>query len=331
MIIKSFELNKIDIKKCNFFLLYGENQGYKNEIIEKKFKEFYSENIYNYEENEILTNKDNFYNSILSKSFFEDKKLVIISRVTDKINNLIEEIIKKNIQDTIFVLNANTLEKKSKIRSLFEKKKEITCIPFYEDNNQTLSIIINKFFKDKKIPISQQAMNLIIQRCRGDRQNLVNEMDKIENFTKNKKKIEIEDLLKLTNLAENFGVSELIDNCLAKNKKKTLNILNENNYSLEDCILIIRTFLIKSKRLLKLVEDKKNTKNVDDIISKFKPPIFWKDKDIIKQQINNWSYKSIENLTYKINEIELLIKKNSISSINILSDFIIEQTCTFSN
>ena len=208
MIIKSFELNKIDIKKCNFFLLYGENQGYKNEIIEKKFKEFYSENIYNYEENEILTNKDNFYNSILSKSFFEDKKLVIISRVTDKINNLIEEIIKKNIQDTIFVLNANTLEKKSKIRSLFEKKKEITCIPFYEDNNQTLSIIINKFFKDKKIPISQQAMNLIIQRCRGDRQNLVNEMDKIENFTKNKKKIEIEDLLKLTNLAENFGVSE---------------------------------------------------------------------------------------------------------------------------
>jgi len=331
MIIKSFELNKIDIKKCNFFLLYGENQGYKNEIIEKKFKEFYSENIYNYEENEILTNKENFYNSILSKSFFEDKKLVIISRVTDKICNLIEEIIKKNIQDIIFVLNANTLEKKSKIRSLFEKKKEITCIPFYEDNNQTLSIIINKFFKDKKIPISQQAMNLIIQRCRGDRQNLVNEMDKIENFTKNKKKIEIEDLLKLTNLAENFGVSELIDNCLAKNKKKTLNILNENNYSLEDCILIIRTFLIKSKRLLKLVEDKKNTKNIDDIISKFKPPIFWKDKDIIKQQINSWSYKSIENLTYKINEIELLIKKNSISSINILSNFIIEQTCTVSN
>ena len=331
MIVKSFELNKIDIKKCNFFLLYGENQGYKNEIIEKKFKEFYSEKIYNYEENEILANKENFYNSILSKSFFEDKRLVIISRVTDKINNLIEEIIKKNIQDIIFVLNANTLEKKSKIRSLFEKNKEITCIPFYEDNNQTLSIIINKFFKSKKIPISQQAMNLIIRRCRGDRQNLVNEMDKIENFTKDKKKIEIEDLLKLTNLAENFGVTELIDNCLAKNKIKTLNILNENNYSLEDCILIIRTFLIKSKRLLKLVEDKKNTKNVDDIISKFKPPIFWKDKDIIKQQINSWSYKSIENLTYKINEIELLIKKNSISSINILSDFIIEQTCTFSN
>ena len=331
MIIKSFEINKIDIQKYNYFLLYGENQGHKNEIIEKKFKKFYSENIYNYEEGEILSNIDGFFNSVLSKSFFEDKKLVIISRVTDKISDLIEEVIEKDIQDIIFVLNANTLEKKSKIRSFFEKNKKTTCIPFYEDNNQTLSIIINKFFRDKKIPISQQAMNLIIQRCRGDRQNLVNEMDKIESFTKNKKKVEIEDLLKLTNLAENFSVSELIDSCLARNKRKTLNILNENNYSLEDCILIIRTLLIKAKRILKLVESKKDSENIDDIITRFKPPIFWKDKEIVKQQMNCWTYNGIENLTYKISEIELLIKKNPVSSINILSDFIIEQSSLVNN
>ena len=200
------------------------------------------------------------------------------------------------------------------------------CVAFYADNNQTLSSIINNFFRENKIPISQQSINLIVQRCRGDRLNLQNELEKIKSFTKNKKIIDIKDLLKLTNIAENYSVSELIDNCLAKNKKRTINILNENNYSLDDCILIIRTFLIKSKRLLRLSKEIDNNKNIDEIISSFKPPIFWKDKDIIKQQIQSWSYNNIKNLIYKINETELIIKKNSINALNILSDFIIEQT-----
>ena len=143
--------------------------------------------------------------------------------------------------------------------------------------------------------------------------------------------IEIDDLLKLTNLAENYSVSELIDNCLAKNKKKTVNILNENNYSLEDCILIIRTFLIKSKRLLRLTEGMNYKKNIDDVILSFKPPIFWKDREIIKQQIKNWPYDNVKKLIYKINETELLMKKNSNSSLNILSNFIIEQSTITNN
>ena len=172
---------------------------------------------------------------------------------------------------------------------------------------------------------------MIVERCRGDRQNLNNELQKIQSFLKNKKTIEINEILKLTNLAENYDVSELVDGCLAKNKKKTINILNENNYSLEDCIIIIRTFLIKSKRLLKLSKNSTKTKNIDEVISSFKPPIFWKDKDIIKQQMKSWSHENIENLIYKISQVELLIKKNSNNSINILSDFIIEQASIPSN
>tara|TARA_B110000116_G_C16719914_1_gene528596 strand:+ start:247 stop:1242 length:996 start_codon:yes stop_codon:yes gene_type:complete len=331
MIVKSFELNKIDFKNKYLFLLYGENQGHKNQVIEEKFKRIYSGSIYYYEESEIINNQNNFFNNILSKSFFEDQKLIIINRASDKIINIIEEITDKKISDLVLVLNANTLEKKSKLRTFFEKNNETICIPFYEDNSQTLTGLVNKFFRDNNIPISQQAMNLIVERCRGDRQNLVNELKKVEGFIINKKKIDIKDLLKLTNLAENYNVSELIDCCLAKNKKKTINILNENNYSLEDCILIIRTFLIKSKRLLKLCETYKNQKNLDDTISKFKPPIFWKDKEIVKQQIRSWPYSDVENLIYKINEIELLLKKNSINSINILSDFIIEQSSLSNN
>jgi DNA polymerase III subunit delta len=331
MIIKSFEINKIDLKKNKFFLFYGENEGLKKQIIDERFKKNYSENIYNYEENEIIQNKENFFSNILTGSFFEKEKLIIINRTTDKIRDIIEEILEKQIEDLLIILNSGLLEKKSKIRVLFEKNKEIICIPFYEDNDQTLSALVNNFVKENKVPISQQSINLIVQRCRGDRLNLINELEKIKSFIKNKNKIEIEDLLKLTNLAENYSISELIDNCLAKNKKKTINILNENNFSLEDCIIIIRTFLIKSKRLLRLSQQIKDKKNIDEIISSFKPPIFWKDKDIIKQQIKGWSFVNIESLVYKISEVELLIKKNSSASVNILSDFIIEQSSTISN
>ena len=331
MIIKSFELSKINLKDSHFFLLYGENEGHKKEVTEVKFKKFYTDNIYTYDESEILKNEEKFFNTILSKSFFENEKLIIISRATDKINDIVVEILEKKIEDLIVILNAGILEKRSKLRSLFEKNKKTVCIPFYEDNNQTLSGIVNTFFRDKKINISQQLINLVVQRCRGDRQNLKNELEKIENFTKDKNKINLEDLLKLTNLAENYSVSELIDSCLAKNKKRTVTILNENNYSLEDCILIIRTFLIKSKRLVKLVNEIRKNKNVDNVILSFKPPIFWKDKEIIKQQVKNWSYDNAQNLLFKINETELLIKKNSTNSVNILSNFIIEQTTVVSN
>jgi DNA polymerase III subunit delta len=331
MIIKSFELTKTNLKDKYFFLLYGQNEGLKKEIIDQHFKKFEKESIYFYEENEILQNKTEFFNNILSKSFFEKEKLILISRVTDKIREIIEEILEKEIDDITLILNAGLLDKKSKLRILFEKNKNTVCIPFYEDTNQTLVTIINKFFRDNKISISQQSINLITLRCRGDRKNLNNELKKIESFIKNKNKVDVEDLIKLTNLAENYSVSELIDNCLAKNKKKIAHILNENNYSLEDCILIIRTFLTKSKRLLKLKKEILNNKNIDNVIKTFKPPIFWKDKEIIKKQIQNWTYKDIKYLIYNISETELLIKKNSISSVNILSNFIIEQSSITTN
>lgn len=331
MIIKSFELNKVNLKKNNFFLFYGENEGLKKEIIESNFKNNYPKKTFYYDESEVLNNKGNFFEEILSKSFFENEKLIIISRSTDKITSIIEEILEKKIDDLVLILNSGSLEKRSKLRLLFEKNKEIICIAFYEDNNQTLSSMANQFFRNNKIQISQQAINLIINRCRGDRQNLKNELNKIESFIKNKKRIEISEILQLTNLAENYSVTELVDNCLAKNKNKTLNILNENNYNLEDCIIVIRTMLAKSKRLLKLFQEIKISNNIDSAISSIKPPIFWKDKQIVKDQINKWSHKNIELLIFKINEIELLIKKNSSISLSVLSDFIIEQASTASN
>ena len=326
MILKSFELNKLKLGNYNFYLFYGDNEGLKEETIKNLFEKKYQDKIYRYEEKEILDNTDNFFNSVFTKSFFDNEKLIIINRTTDKIKETIEDLIEKNPLDIQIILNSKNLEKKSTLRKIFEKKKSIICVPFYEDNNQTLNSIISLFFRNKKIPISQQLINVLIERSRGDRKNLNNELKKIENYSLNKKNLNLEEIIKLTNLADNYSASELVDHSLAKNTRKTVTILNENNYSDEDNIIIIRTLLAKLKRLVKIYElvDKKN--NIEQAISTCKPPIFWKDKPLVIQQIRSWRKDHLKNLIYKTNEIELLIKKNSSIAKNILSDFIINNS-----
>jgi len=331
MIKKYFEIDKINLKNNYIFLFYGQNEGLKNDVIRKNFLNKFLKSTYRYEENEILNNKDNFFMELFSQSFFENKKLIIISRISEKIKDVIDDLIEKKIENIVIILQSKLLEKKSKLRQLFEKKKDLICIPFYEDNTQTLASITNNFFKDKTVPISAQTVNLIVDRSRGDRKNLENELKKIDSFLFNKKKISTEEILKLTNLAENYNISELVDNCLAKNKKKTLKILHENIYSTEDSIILIRTFLSKAKRILKIHNELQINKNFDMAILSIKPPIFWKDKDLVKQQLQKWSKNSITDLIFKINDIELLVKKNSNNSMYILTDFILEQVTTINN
>ena len=326
MILKSFELNKIKLNNYKFYLFYGDNEGLKEENIKNLFEKIYTNKIQRYEEKEILDNIDSFFNSIFTKSFFDNEKLIIINRTTDKIRAIIEDLIEKNPEDIQIILNSKNLEKKSALRKLFEKEKSTVCVPFYEDNNQTLNSIISLFFRNKKIPISQQLINVLVERSRGDRKNLNNELEKIENFSLNKKNLNIEEIIKLTNLADNYSASELVDHSLAKNTRKTVTILSENNYSDEDNIIIIRTLLAKLKRLVKIYElvDEKN--NIEQAISACKPPIFWKDKPLVTQQIQSWNKNLLEDLIYKTSEIELLVKKNSVLAKNILADFIINNS-----
>jgi len=326
MILKSFELNKLKLENYNFYLFYGDNEGLKEDTIKNFFLKKYQNKIHRYEEKEILDNIDDFYNNVFTKSFFDNEKLIIINRVSDKIREIIEELIEKKTEDIQFILNSKNLEKKSTLRKLFEKQKSIVCIPFYEDNNQTLNSIINLFFRNKKIPISQQLINVLVERSRGDRKNLNNELEKIENFSLNKKNLNIEEIIKLTNLADNYSASELVDHSLAKNTRKTVTILGENNYSDEDNIIIIRTLLAKLKRLVKIYELIDEKSNIEQAISACKPPIFWKDKPLVIQQIRSWKKDGLEQLIYKTNEIELLVKKNSALAKNILADFIINNS-----
>ena len=323
MIIKYFETNKKEFDGNNFFLVYGENEGLKTEIIQILKKKFYG-NIETYDEAQVIQNNELFHTKLFNKSLFEKEKIIIINRCSEKIYDFIEKTMEKKISDTKIILNANILEKKSKLRNLFEKTKELIIIPTYKDTSVTLVEIAKKFFYNYKISISQETINLLVNRCNGDRGHLKSELDKIFIYIQDKKNINLEEIFKLTNLSENFSVNELVDTSLLKNTKKTSEILNESNYKSEDVILILRTFLQKAKRLLNLYEKHDQNLSFDSLINSHTPPIFWKDKPIIKRQLECWSKSKINDLIMNINKTEIFIKKNSSISLMLVFNLIYE-------
>ena len=322
MIVKNYEFKKIDLQFNKFFLLNGDNEGAKEDFIKSFLKEKYL-NSEVYFENEILSNLENFYSSISTKSFFDNEKIIIIKKSTNKIFNLIEEILEKKFVDLILILNADLLDKKSKLRNYFEKGKETICVAFYADTHQTLNIVASNFLRENKINLSQQSINLIIEKSNGSRQHLKNELEKINSLSLTNKKIEINQIIKITNLGNQNTISELIDMCLIKNRVKMAKMLNENNFSGDDSILILRSLLNKTKRLFSLSKDYQINKNIDNLVLSYKPAIFWKEKDFVKQQIQIWSLINIRKLISQVSIIEQLIKKTPLQSKNILSDFLI--------
>ena len=322
MIIKHFELTKDRISKFNYYLFHGKNEGLKKEIIERNLIKNFNGNIDKYDENYFISNKETIISELLSKSLFEDRKIIIISRVTDKIIKIIDEIVRRNLDELIIILKSEILEKKSKLRQLFEKEKKLASIALYEDTSRDLTRIITEFLNFNKIKLSQESINLLGNRASGDRENLKIELEKIYNYSITNKDINISKIKVLTNLAENYSVNELAENFLLKNKKNISKILNENNYSDEDCILILRTILLKSKRLFNILKRNEELNNIDQVISSTKPPIFWKEKENVRVQANSWKLNDLKKKIYEINEIEFLIKNNSKNSLNIVSDFI---------
>ena len=323
MILKSYEIANINLHKNNLVLFYGKNEALKDQAIKLINK---NKQIFTFDEKEILENQNYFLETVTTKSLFEKEKTILIKRASDKILKVIEYIYSKDLKDINIIVNSDELEKKSKLRIFFEKEKECVCVPFYPDNEQTLIKLAYNFFKENKIMVTQYSINQIVNKTLGDRKSLINELEKIAQFSKDKKNIKDEDIAKIINLNENFSISELVNNFLAKNKKKIVNILNENNYSNDDCVLIIRSFLNKSKKILKLSEEYEKNNNINITISNARPPIFWKEKEITVQQIQKWKPKKIKQLIYKLNELELKIKKNFNNSICLTTDFILEQS-----
>ena len=323
MIVKSYEVGKIDISKYKIYLFYGKNEGLQIDLIDKYFLNKFTGQINKYEENEFINNINNIYSEIQTKSLFQNQRIFIISRVTEKFLKIAEEISNINLDEIIIILKCSSLDKKSKLRNFFEKNDKFITIPVYEDNLNNLLSITQQFLIHNKIKLSKESINLIIGRASGDRNNLKKELNKIYNYSLTNNKIDFQTLEKLTNLAENHEVGDLVNNYLSKNIKNVSKILNENSYTDEDCILILRTLLNKSKRLLEIMKKNDDVNNIDKVMLGARPPIFWKEKESIKKQVNSWEICDLKDKIYKINEIEASIKKNSRNSLNIVSDFLV--------
>ena len=323
MIIKNFELNEVKTSKFNIFLFYGKNEGFQNEIINNYFLKKYNGEVYRYDEPQFIENIDTIISGLLNKSLFEDQKIFIVSRVSNKMTEYVQIIEEKKLTECKMIFKSSILEKKSKLRNLFEKSKNLAVVPFYEDNSNSLFTILVKLLKEKDIKLSRESINLLVDRASGDRENLLKELDKIHSYSLTNKNIDFNTVDKLSNLAENYGIDQLVESYLSRNKRKLSKILNENNFSDEDCILMLRMILNKSKRLLGIIKNKSLSQNIEEVMASTKPPIFWKEKESIKKQVKIWKEEDLKDKIYQINEIEVLIKSNSKNSLNIISDFIL--------
>ena len=323
MIIKSFSLDDINKTKSNIFLFYGENEGHKEEIIKKKFLDKFKGEIIKYDENQVLENKNEFFETCFNRSLFDREKIIVISRVTSKLYDTALELSKKPIDNIIIIFNSGSLEKRSKIRQLFEKETKLICVAFYQDNNASLFKIASEFFKVNKILISSENINLIIEKCSGDRKNLQNEMNKILNYCFNKKKIDREQILKLINFHGDDNYFELIDHCLSKNHKAVYKIINNRTFDSNDSIILIRSLLSRLKRLIELKELQTELGTAKDTVNNFRPPIFWKEKEVVQKQVEIWSTDKVYDLLDEVNNMEINLKKNSGLSNNIVFDLIL--------
>ena len=224
MILKSYEIEKnvLKIIKNNFFLIYGENNGLKKDVKELikttiKEKNPNTENLSFYED-EIIKNEEQFYNSIYSGSLFGEKKIITIIISTEKIFKIIENILNKYPKDIYFLIIGELLEKKSKLRSFFEKDNQTLCIPCYLDSAKDLENIAINELKKNNTNLSKQIINLLVEQSNYDRNNLRNELNKIILFASNKKNLELEEIKSIINFSGEYKSETFINECFIISK-----------------------------------------------------------------------------------------------------------------
>jgi len=325
MIVKNFELKKKLSQNIDYFLLYGPNTGLINETIEKDLKPVFSKNIFRYDQLDITENEESFKETLFNKSLFERDKLIIISQASDRILSLIEDLIEKKTEHIKIILRSNILDTKSKLRKFFEKSNKTIIIPFYDDNEKTILILAFEFFKKKKIKISNEIIYFLVQKANYSRIALYLELEKISNYALTNQTLNLDKIKKIINLSEDYNISEIVNQCLLKNKRITISMLNESDLLNEKGIIFVRTFLSSLKRLKNLKVNLKKEENIEKVLSAYKPTIFWKEKEIIKKQLYKWSFIEIKFLIKEINELELKLKKNTQISNYILNNFIMEK------
>ena len=316
MISKSYEIQKniSNLIKYSFFLLYGENFGIKKEIkecITKKIGNVGSNlEIISLYENDLLENEDDFFSTAYSGSLFGNTKIIIINNCSDKIFTQIEDVYEKKPENLFLLLFSDILDKRSKLRNFFEKNTNTVCVPCYQDSFKDLEVAAIKKLQENKILLSREIINLLVQQSNNDRNNLFNEIEKIKSFSLNKKGLNIDDIKKLINFSGEHKPDTLINECLTGNILEYKKVLSEVYTSTINQIYFLRILNNKVQKLLKMKEIQKDFKDIDSLINSSKPPIFWKDKPIVKKQLSIWGSGDLQKIIYGIDNTEILCKKN---------------------
>ena len=330
MILKSYiiEQNINSLAQYKMILFYGENQGIKKEFKDNLKTIHKNKEVLNLFQEEIIKAKDFLINEISSQSLFGEKKLIFINEANDKILNILEELNEYIQEDRIFIFG-DVLDKKSKLRSYFEKSKEHASVACYQDNGIGLKKIISNKLAGYS-GINNQTINLIIQSSGLDRGKIYNEIEKIKNCFK-EKKIEIEKLENLLNLKTNDDFSQLKDEAIKGNKFNTNKLLSETIFQTENSVYYLNSINQRINKLNDIENLKHKEKSLDTIINQLKPPVFWKDKPILIEQSKKWNKKRLQEILKKTYNAEIELKSNSMIRKDLLLKMLILDLCSTAN
>ena len=330
MIFKSYliEQNPEFFDKYNVFLFYGENHGLKREFRKiLKTKNIKNEKL-NFLQEEIIQNENILLNEISNKSLFNEKKIIFIDQVSERFSKIIDEII-NNVVDEKVLLFTENLDKKSKLRNKLEKSKTCAVIPCYPDNEITIKKIIFDKLKQYK-GLTPQVVNFIMQNTDLDRNKVNNEIDKIKSCFIDKI-IEPEKLIALLNIRMNDDFNKLRDEAINGNKINTNRLLGDTIFDNENNVFYLNLINQRINKLNEIENMKKNEINIETLVSKLKPPVFWKDKPIIIEQSKKWNKNKINETLRKTYEIELKIKSSPSIKKDLLIKNLIIELCSTAN
>ena len=328
MIFKNYilEQNPSTIVKYKMFLFYGENLGLQRDFKENIKNLNKDTEIIRLYQDEILKDANILITEVFNKSLFEEKKIIIIEQATDKLLDIIEEI-EEEIQDEKILVFSEKLEKRSKLRNFFEKNKGCGVTACYNDNEITIRRIITNRL-NKFDGLTTQIINLLIQNTNLDRNKVINEIEKIESCFLSEK-LEIQKIEELLNIKTNEDFSNLRDEVLNGNKSNTNRLLADTDLIPENNIYYINIINQRLNKLKEINELKKNNTNVETLISNLKPPIFWKDKPIIINQLRKWGKNKIREALQKTYKIEIQIKSDpSVRKDLLIKNLLVDLCCS---
>ena len=315
MLLKSQE---ISLKKKDFFkekviLLYGENQDLINDLNQQITSKFIEEEKIpkSFFEEDIIKNPENIISYYLNGSLFDDNKNIsIIKNCSDKILDIINKI-KNNINDNIIILNSEVLLKNSKLRQFGEYDKLAICVPCYQETKFDIKKFLTQQLQVNNIQLSDSQSETIIVSSSLKRSKIKEVIEKI-NLYKNSEKITDQIIDEICTDADLKKNDEIIDILLSKNEKNINDFIsNMSNYEKNfiEIIIILRSFIIK------ILDIQKNNKNlsIDERIERYKPPIFWKDKDRIKNILKIWNISNLQKFLSNLNVIETEFKRNDLN------------------